>query len=146
MILFDAPDKLRASLKLHEGVRALPYRDTAGHLTIGVGHNLDAEGLPPSVIEALLDWDLLHAVLLTDRLLPWASALDDVRKRAFTEMVFNLGSRILGFHVALGAAQRGEWLTCAQAFRVSLWMRQVGGRGVTLTGMLETGQDPVPSV
>lgn len=144
MLSFTDPDKLRASLKLHEGVRALPYKDSAGHLTIGVGHNLDAEGLPPSVIEALLDWDLLHAVLLTDRLLPWASTLDDVRKRALTEMVFNLGGRILGFHEALTHAKAGRWEGAADAFLDSQWARQVGNRALTLTQMLRTGQDPVP--
>lgn len=144
MLQFDSPEKLRTSLKLHEGVKALPYKDSVGKLTIGVGHNLDAEGLPPSIIEALLDWDLLHAVLLTDRLLPWVRDLNDVRKRAITEMVFNLGSRILGFHDALGHAQAGRWPDAANAFRASLWARQVGRRAVTLTAMLETGTDPLP--
>jgi lysozyme len=143
MLQFDAPDKLRASLKLHEGVRALPYTDTTGHLTIGVGHNLTSDGLPPTIIENLLDWDILQAALLTDRLLPWASALDDVRKRALTEMVFNLGSRILGFHQALAFGQAGRWPDAANAFRASLWAKQVGSRAVTLTAMLETGQDPL---
>lgn len=142
MITFDAPDKLRASLKHHEGVKSLPYRDTAGHLTIGVGHNLDSEGLPPSVIEALLDWDLLHAVLLTDRILPWARTLNDPRKRALTEMVFNLGTRILGFHEAIAHAKAGRWPDAAASFLDSLWARQVGARATTLCAMLETGQDP----
>lgn len=146
MLQFDAPEKLRTSLKRHEGIKALPYKDSVGHLTIGVGHNLDAEGLPPSIIEALLDWDLLHAVLLTDRLLPWARTLDDVRKRALTEMVFNLGGRILGFREALAHAQAGRWDGAADAFLDSLWARQVGQRALTLTTMLRTGQDPPFSV
>lgn len=140
---FQHPDRLRDSLKRHEGVRALPYKDTAGHLTIGVGHNLDAEGLPPTIIEALLDWDLLHAVSLTDRLLPWVQRLDsDVRKRVFVELVFNLGSKVLQFHDALERSQAGRWAEAAAAFRSSLWARQVGQRAVTLTTMLETGLDP----
>ncbi len=144
MLQFTEPDKLRASLTLHEGYRLLPYTDTTGHLTIGVGHNLTAEGLPPTIVEELLDWDILQAALLADRILPWASALDEVRKRVFTELVFNLGSRVLGFHLALEAAQRGDWSTCAADFRLSLWAKQVGGRAVTLTAMLETGLDPQP--
>lgn len=142
MTTFTHPDKLRASLKLHEGVRALPYKDSVGHTTIGVGHNLDAEGLPPTVIESLLDWDILHAVLLTDRLLPWVQTLDDVRKRVFVELVFNMGGRIMGFHTALAYSLAREWAEAADAFRSSLWAKQVGQRAVTLTTMLETGQDP----
>lgn len=141
MMTFTSPEKLRASLKLHEGVRALPYKDSVGHITIGVGHNLDAEGLPPSIIEALLDWDITHAVLLTDRILPWVKDLDDVRKRVFVELVFNMGSRILGFHTALGYAQAGDWLRAATEFRQSLWARQVGKRALTLTTTLQTGLD-----
>lgn len=144
MLHFDAPDKLRASLKLHEGVKLLPYTDTTGHLTIGVGHNLTSDGLPPTIVENLLDWDILQAAILTDRLLPWASTLDDVRKRALTEMVFNLGGRMTGFYTALAHAKAGRWPAAADAFLASLWARQVGQRARTLTEMLRTGQDPLP--
>ncbi len=137
----DAPEKLRASLKAHEGVRYTPYTDSTGHLTIGVGHNLDG-GLTPAIVEALLDWDIQQAVALTDRLLPWASTLNDVRKRALTEMVFNLGGRILGFKTALAHAEAGRWPEAADAFLSSLWARQVGSRAVVLTTMLRTGLDP----
>ena len=74
--------------------------------------------------------------------LPWVSGLDDVRKRVFIEMVFNMGSRILSFHESLRLSKAGRWHAAATAFTASLWARQVGARAATLTRMLETGQDP----
>jgi lysozyme len=40
-------------LRLHEGVRLTPYRDTVGKLTFGVGRNLDDVGLSASEVAAL---------------------------------------------------------------------------------------------
>lgn len=143
MLTLDAPDKLKASLKLHEGYRLLPYTDTTGNLTIGVGHNL-TEGLPAFLVEDLLSWDILTAVRATDRMFPWVAALDDVRRRVFVELVFNLGGRLLGFHDTLAHARAGRWRDAATSLLDSLWARQVGSRAQTLADMLATGRDPLP--
>ncbi len=142
LIIADLP-RLRQSLYLHEGHKLLPYTDTAGKVTIGVGHNLTDAGISPEVCDLLLTEDIATAVALVERLLPWVATLDEVRKRAFVELAFNLGTRLLGFHTALDAAQRGDWLACSGGFRASLWARQVGHRAVELEAMLLTGTDPV---
>jgi lysozyme len=38
--------KLDAELSRDEGRQHSPYRDTEGHMTIGIGHNLDVAPLP----------------------------------------------------------------------------------------------------
>lgn len=38
-------DKVREQIKFDEGLRLKPYEDSTGHLTIGIGHNLEGRGL-----------------------------------------------------------------------------------------------------
>jgi hypothetical protein len=71
---------------------------------------------------------------------------EDVRARAFVEILFNLGlTRLDGFREALSAAMQDDWRTCASQFTDSRWYSQVGiaigERGYVLTYMIETGED-----
>jgi lysozyme len=140
-LTIDNPTALETSLIKHEGVRLMPYTDTTGNLSIGIGHNLTANGISHNTAETILTEDIAKAVSRTDTLLPWVASLDDVRKRAFVEMVFNLDSRLLGFHHALDAAQAGDWSTCVAELKASRWATQVGHRAVDLESMILTGTD-----
>lgn len=137
-------DALRASLKLHEGLRLHPYADTTGHLTIGWGHDLTDDGIGTDLAELMLSEDISVAMQSAFQLIPFVALLDDVRKRAFVEIVFNMGDKILTFHDALGAAKRSDWPNCVAGFKASLWSRQVGSRAIVLESMLLTGLDPQP--
>jgi lysozyme len=54
-------DIAKAQLKVDEGVRVKPYRDSLGILSIGVGRNLEDRGLRPSEVDFMLDNDLDEA-------------------------------------------------------------------------------------
>jgi lysozyme len=147
-------ERLKASLRLHEGDKAKLYDDAtgkelrpgdrlAGFLTGGVGHNFSAKGLSPAAREFILNEDILDAKRFLEREMPWALALDDVRARFFIEMAFNMEAKLLGFVKANRHAKAREWDLAADAYLDSLWARQVGKRAVTLTEMLRTGKDPV---
>ncbi len=143
MIITDRPDLLRKSLELHEGRKLNLYLDSTGHYSIGVGHNLSIPQ-SPRVIDFLYQEDVSNAIQFLDTHLSWVETLDDVRKRAFIELAFNLGGALLTFHKALGAAQMKNWPLCAREFQSSVWARQVGPRAPVLCGMLLTGKDPYP--
>lgn len=135
-------DLLRKSLEAHEGVRTTPYTDTLGNCSIGIGHNLTSKGITPAIIDILYYRDIYDSLLLLGTNLPWVADLDDVRKRAFVELAFNMGGRLLTFHNALKAAQAHDWTLAAEEFLDSTWARQVGSRAIVLASMLRTGQDP----
>lgn len=151
-MLLDNPislAKLRTSIKTNEGTgpikndRFMPYRDSVGKLTIGYGRNLDDNGIRASEANFLLDRDIDYALLEAQQQVwwPWVED-DDVRGRVFVEMGFALGfNSLLGFHVALGAAERKDWAACSAAFLDSLWHSQVGKRAETLAAMILTGKD-----
>src|SRR6476659_583197 len=81
---------LAAELRRDEGVRRKPYVDTTGHLTVGVGRNLDAIGLDDAEIALLLEHDIARAEADLDLRWPWWRDLDPVRQRVMCNMAFNL--------------------------------------------------------
>lgn len=60
-------DDIILDLKLDEGLRLKPYRDTVGKLTIGIGRNLDDVGISEAEAEYLLSNDLDRTISDLDK-------------------------------------------------------------------------------
>lgn len=136
-------DKLRARLETVEGRKRLPYEDTDHNLTIGVGHNLSADGLTDSQITQIRDDDIAECIDGLDHALPWFAQLDEVRQRALTELCFNLGiSRLLDFKKMLAAMEVESWGGAAAELMDSEAARELPARYRVLAGMMTTGKDP----
>lgn len=137
-------DKLRASLIRHEGCILMPYVDTTGNITIGVGHNLSAHGITHAQAMAWLDEDIGAAVTACHEQLPWSETLDDVRQRVLIELCFNVGiGKLLKFTATLDLIRLGRYGDAADRLTKSLWYQQVKTRGPVLVQMLRTGQDVI---
>jgi lysozyme len=141
--------QLVEELRFDEGVRYVPYLDTKGIPTVGVGHNLQAIPLPEgwsypltdSQVDGLLDGDLQNVFHDLDRDLSWWADLNDVRQRVICNMCFNLGmSKLSGFKNTLAAMRQGRWDDAAQGMLNSAWASQVGARAQRLAKMMETGE------
>jgi len=130
-------------LKLHEGVRLRPYRDSVGKLTIGCGRNLDDRGITLEEADYLLSNDISDVWLQLVSRLPFFSRLNTVRQATLIDMAFNLGtSGLLSFGVTLAAVERGHYDEAAKAMLDSRWAQQVGRRAIRLSEMLRTGEWP----
>ena len=124
-----------------EGVRLRVYRDSVGKLTIGVGRNLDANGITRDEAMTLLHHDIDTAVNDCRRSFPWWVALDDVRQRVLLNMCFNMGlPTLLTFRVTLNAVADGDYGKAAEQMLLSNWARQVGERAKRLSQMMRTGR------
>lgn len=125
--------------------RYLPYVDTAGKITIGVGRNLTDRGLSEDEVRYLHDNDLREAITDLTLHFPWWKILDDGRKLAFLDMRYNLGpTRFRTFKTTLGYAAKGAWTECARAFRQNRKYRsQIKGRFDAIARALETGTSPL---
>lgn len=135
-------DMLKRSLITHEGIRTTPYVDTTGNLSIGVGHNLTANGLPMSIIWTLLDADILEATQRIARY-PWYDDLDDVRQRVMVEMMFNMGPATFAtFRLLIAAMAERRYASAALEMMHSTWAAQVGSRATHLAEMMRLGKDP----
>lgn len=133
-------DLARAQLKLDEGVKRFPYRDTVGKLSIGVGRNLDDVGLAEDEINFLLNNDIYRAEITARTLCAGFDRLSDARKAVLINMAFNLGqTRLAGFRRFLEAVKELDWEQAAKEMLDSRWSQQVGQRAVRLANQMRTG-------
>ena len=137
-------EKLIAMLKRHEGVETHAYECSEGRITVACGRNIDQRGglgLSPHEIDYLLENDITRIIKELSTTYAWFSDLDDVRKDAMIDIAFNLGaSRLRGFKRALAAMEAADYKTAAIEFLDSRWAKQVGGRALELTDMIESGE------
>lgn len=134
--------RLYEQLKLHEGKKNKPYKDTVGKLTIGIGRNLDDRGITEEEIVFLFgtDVDLVEKEL--DKNLKWWRDMSEVRQRVLVDMCFNLGiTKLLTFKNTLEAMRTKRYEDAASGMLNSLWAKQVKGRAVRLANMMRTGED-----
>ena len=135
-------EKLIDLIIYHEGLELKPYKCTAGHLTIGIGRNLDDRGITEDEARFLCqnDVDIVEQELA--RKFPFIVGLGDVRIRVLLDMAFNLGvPRLSAFSNMWAALEEGDYKQAAVEMLDSRWARQVGRRATNLSQMMETGED-----
>jgi lysozyme len=134
-------EKMADLLERHEGRRRFAYKDSVGKLTIGIGFNIDDEGLYPEE----MDWILRNRIQkIYNQLLykiPEFRDLSCVRQMVLVDMTYNMGlPRLMGFKKTLTAIAVGDYLTAAREMLDSKWATQVGGRAIRLARMMRTGE------
>lgn len=133
-------DELMERLIRHEGLRQLPYRDTRGKLTIGIGRNLDDVGVTAAEAKQLCIHDIMTAEAMLDGGAPWWRSMNEARQQVLAEMCFNMGwPKLRAFEKALLAMRETRWDDAAAEMLDSLWAKQVGKRAVTLATAMRTG-------
>jgi len=142
---------LRQMLIVHEGSRQKAYDDATGkilrpgdtltgHLTIGVGRNLNARGLTRSEVSLLLDNDIGRALRSAERY-PYFESLSPARQAVCAAMVFNCGpAGWATFKKTHAALNRGDWGKASVELLDSKWSRQVGDRALHMAELLRTGE------
>lgn len=132
--------ELKEQLSLHEDVRPFPYVDTVGKVSIGIGRNLTDRGLAKDEIDLLYHNDIMMCQLDLDKHLPWWRSMSANRQRVILDMCFNLGIvRLLGFHTTLRYMSEGKFKEAARQMLNSKWRKQVKGRALRLSRMMEEG-------
>lgn len=156
-------EKLIQQLKLHEGIRFRPYRDTVGKLTIGVGRNIDDKpfradeqlvlfgriltqkdliatlnkGLTAKQVDQILVWDIQDATDDAKAVLRTFDSLSEQRQFVIIDMAFNMGRRTLsGFRNTLRMISEGRFAEASENMLKSKWATQVKGRAKRLSIML----------
>ena len=140
--------KLTEMLRRHEGEvknsagRHIVYDCPAGHATIGIGRNVSESGLGLSDIEVefMLEEDIARCAEELGREFPWFSGLNEARRDAMIDLVFNMGlTRLTGFKKALAAMAEANYDTAAAEFMDSKWASQVKDRAIEICAMIKTG-------
>ena len=133
--------RLAEQLKVHEGLRLKPYKDTVGKWTIGIGRNLEDKGITEQEALFMLNNDVDYFYTNLIKMIPWFKSLSDARQNVLVNMAFNLGvAGLMSFKNALSLTSKGQYNAAASAMLDSKWARQVGYRAEELAEQMRTGE------
>ena len=122
-------DALTQDLIRDESIKLKPYRDTVGKLTIGVGRNLDDNGITEDEALFLLKNDIRRSESDLDRNASWWRGLPEDAQRGLVNMCFQLGiTRLRRFVKMLEALEKNDYNKAAEEVLSSKYARQVPDR------------------
>lgn len=138
-------DRLTQSIRIHEGYREIPYRDSLGLWTVGHGHlieHTELRGWMPhrtigSFLTALcnpeqhdlwLENDIDGAIRRAKSWMDCFDDLSDLRQEVLAEMCFQLGGRVSGFVKFKAAVEAGDFEEAARQMIDSRWCEQTPAR------------------
>ena len=127
-------------LKDDEGEELLPYKDTEGNLTIGIGHLL-ANGISREISKLIFYEDFINAQKDCWAKIPCYAGLNEARRYVLANMCFNMGiNRLLGFKKMLSALEKEDYTTAAAEMLDSKWAKQVHSRATRLQKIMIKGE------
>jgi lysozyme len=119
------------------------YRCRSGALTIGYGHNIDANGLriTEEFAEELLTEDIDNAARQAALIFDNFVDLDPVRRAVLVGMVFQMGAEsVRGFKKTIAYIETEMFAEAAAQMRRSQWYTQTPKRAERCARMMETGE------
>lgn len=142
-------DKIKDYIKLKEGLRLRPYRDTLGIWTIGWGHNLEANNEPmPEIItiqdaNAYFEADFINAMRGAQETLTGFGFLNEARRAVIVSMIFQLGLRgFRNFKKTIALINEGNYIKAAHEMLDSNAFKQTPARWAEQAIMFATGTWP----
>ncbi len=123
----------------HEGLRLKPYLCPAGKITIGVGRNIEENGISEDEAMYLLENDIKRCENELREIFPNFDSLPENIKIALIDMDFNLGKpRFLTFKKLIQAVKEGDFKKAAQEAKNSRWCEQVKSRCEDVCEMIKS--------
>lgn len=130
-------DKLKELLERHEGKRKRPYPCSAGKITIGIGHNLDAHDLPEDIIQRFFHTDINESINTCTVLFKAWQWIPDMKQVVLANMAFQLGhNKLSGFKKLIAAVNTKDWQEAAKEMKDSKWYVQSGNRSIELVAIM----------
>ena len=119
-----------------------PYKCTSNKLTIGVGRNLEDNGISKDEAMYMLNNDIHRCIKELESALPFFHNLPTARQDVLISMVFNMGlTRLLGFKKMLKALEDRDYKEASKQMLDSKWKKQVGNRATELAYIMEHNQE-----
>lgn len=141
-------------LEFHESCVLKPYYCPTGHLTLGIGHNVEARPFTDEEKRAIGDWkkgitkNMAYMICRNDvniclnqlKTLSFWNQLDLERKYALLDMCFQLGFKgLCGFKKMLEAMRWGKWVKAAEECLNSDYARQTPARAKRIARLIKEG-------
>ena len=142
-------NELMTRIKLHEGLRLMPYEDSLGKLTIGYGHRMTKvdeityeHGITQGMAEEIFERDFAKAAaqaLSISGGKTWAD-MGNPRRGVIIEMCFQLGmGGVLKFRRMWDALDKGDYEAAAAEMLDSRWHTQTPKRCKLLANIMKSG-------
>lgn len=138
---------IMAMIRKHEGVRNVPYTDTRGFWTVGIGH-LIGRDLPPEYnrrftdqeIEDLFVRDYFKHKRAAEQI-PGYNKLDEKGKAALIDLTFNMGPKWIDqWPILKRQLEEGDVEAAAINLESSDWYKQVGNRAPAVVALLRSSK------
>jgi len=130
-------------LEQDEGIRLKPYYCTAGKLTIGVGRNLQDNGIGKAEAQFMLENDIVRIIKELDLMLPFWRDLSPNRQAAVVNMAFNLGTFGLSkFTKTIELLRSEKFDEAGDEMLRSRWADQVGDRALRISQVIKSDELP----
>ena len=119
----------------YEGKKLIPYKDSRGFLTVGIGHKFEkGESVKSKYSESeimnFFKADLEKAIAQAKKVFPNFDNLPKEVKIKLVSLTFNMGmggiSKFKDFRASIA---NKDWKSAASNLKNSLWYKQVGNRG-----------------
>jgi GH24 family phage-related lysozyme (muramidase) len=150
-------DDTKKMIIKHEGIKDMPYKDSLGLWTVGVGHLIgDGKSLPPEYnrkftqaeIMKMFDDDFAHHAKAAEKI-PGYSKANQGGQGALIDLTFNMGnSWYKKWPTFCKKLSEGDFKGAADELASSKWAQQVKSRAQTIIGLVtgagEGGAAPTP--
>ncbi len=133
-------NNLKELLIKHEGIELKPYKCTAKKITIGIGRNLEDNGITQEEALYLLNNDITRIENEVTKKFTWFKNLNEARQDVILNMVFNLGlGGFMKFKNTIRFLETGQYSQAAIELLESAWADQVGDRAKELSKIMAKG-------
>ena len=124
-------DLLKKRLVDFEGLVLKPYHCSQNYLSIGVGRNLDSNGISEEEAMYLLDNDIHKVIEQLDKQWEVWRTFPDAAKYVCIDVTFNMGINTwMSFRKTRAYMELGEWEKAASEILDSKYAVQVGRRAI----------------
>lgn len=130
---------LRQLLIKHEGYRLMPYTDTLGNTTIGIGRNLTGRGAQPTEIDQMFNNDVDYFYNFLTNTYPWFQLLNEARQIALVDMCFMGTKPFSEFENMIDYLSKANWLQASLEIKYSKYASQVGQRAIDIQNIILNG-------
>jgi lysozyme len=131
-------DSLYNQLIKYEGFRLKPYRNSNGHLIIGIGRDIEKKGITHEEARRFLENDIAECVKDLATIFPnHFVRMPELLQRVLIDMRFQLGpGGFRGFKMMIRAVRRDDLPGMIREMKNSNWYRQTTERADDLIGMV----------
>lgn len=133
---------IKERLIQREGMVLSPYHCKSNKLSIGVGRNLQDNGITKEEALYLLDHDIQETINKLDKQWPIWSSFPQAAQHVCVDVVFNMGINTwMSFRKTRAYMEMGEWEKAGDELLNSKYAQQVGSRAVLNSEELKSLQE-----